>query len=80
MIRWFGAYTLIAGCLTRYMDPNRIVKTVRTGILDLISSDASTLQGMKKHKERNREAGKGYAEPKDAATDDRAALVARHVS
>ena len=54
-VRWIDTSTMIADCLTKHMDPQRLVHTLRTGTLDLTPTDASIIQKMKKQKGRRRD-------------------------
>ena len=52
MVRWIDTSTMVADCLTKHMDPQRLMQTTHSGILDLTPTDASILQKMKKQKGR----------------------------
>jgi hypothetical protein len=52
VVRWIDTSTMIADCLTKHMDPQRLMHTLKTGVLDLTPTDSSILQKMKKQKGR----------------------------
>jgi Reverse transcriptase (RNA-dependent DNA polymerase) len=54
VVRWIDTSTMIADCLTKRMDPQRLMHTLKTGVLDLTPTDSSILQKMKKQKGRQK--------------------------